>query len=34
MCELARPNAADDVADLIWSIASSRCHRPELAGVG
>lgn len=33
MCELARPNAADDVAELVWSIAASRSHRPELAGV-
>jgi UDP-N-acetylglucosamine--N-acetylmuramyl-(pentapeptide) pyrophosphoryl-undecaprenol N-acetylglucosamine transferase len=33
MCELARPNAADDVAELIWSIVSSRSHRPELATV-
>ena len=29
MCELARPNAADDVAELIWSIVSSRSHQPE-----
>jgi UDP-N-acetylglucosamine--N-acetylmuramyl-(pentapeptide) pyrophosphoryl-undecaprenol N-acetylglucosamine transferase len=33
MCELARPNAADDVAELIWSIVSSRSHRPELAAI-
>ena len=33
MCELARPNAADDVAELVWSIVGSRSHRPELAGV-
>jgi len=26
MCGLARPNAAEDVAELIWSIASSRSH--------
>jgi UDP-N-acetylglucosamine--N-acetylmuramyl-(pentapeptide) pyrophosphoryl-undecaprenol N-acetylglucosamine transferase len=33
MCELARPNAAGDVAELVWSIVSSRSHRAELAGV-
>ena len=33
MRELARPNAAEDVAELVWSIVSSRSHRPELAGV-
>jgi UDP-N-acetylglucosamine--N-acetylmuramyl-(pentapeptide) pyrophosphoryl-undecaprenol N-acetylglucosamine transferase len=33
MCELARPNAAADVAELIWSIVSSRSHRPELAAI-
>ena len=31
MRELARPNAADDVAELIWSIVSSRSLRAELA---
>jgi len=29
MLELAKPNAADDVAELIWSIASSRSRRAE-----
>jgi UDP-N-acetylglucosamine--N-acetylmuramyl-(pentapeptide) pyrophosphoryl-undecaprenol N-acetylglucosamine transferase len=27
MCDLARPNAADDVAELIWSTVTSRSHR-------
>lgn len=31
MCDLARPNAADDVAELIWSIVSSRSVQGELA---
>ena len=31
MHELARPHAADDVAELIWSIVSSRALRAELA---
>lgn len=31
MHELARPSAADDVAELIWSIVSSRSLRAELA---
>jgi UDP-N-acetylglucosamine--N-acetylmuramyl-(pentapeptide) pyrophosphoryl-undecaprenol N-acetylglucosamine transferase len=31
MHDLARPNAADDVAELIWSIVSSRALRAELA---
>jgi len=29
MCELARPHAAEDVADLVWSIASSRSRPME-----
>ena len=33
MCGLGRHRAANDVAELIWSIASSRSHRPELADV-
>ena len=33
MHELARPNAADDVAELIWSIVSSRAVRAELSAV-
>ena len=31
MHELARPRAADDVAELIWSIVSSRSVRAEVA---
>jgi UDP-N-acetylglucosamine--N-acetylmuramyl-(pentapeptide) pyrophosphoryl-undecaprenol N-acetylglucosamine transferase len=31
MRDLARPNAADDVAEMIWSIVSSRSLRSELA---
>ena len=31
MCRLARPNAADDVAELVWSIASSRAVGAELS---
>ena len=33
MGELARPNAAADVAELIWSIVSSRSLRAELSAV-
>ncbi len=33
MSELARPNAAADVAELIWSIVSSRSLRAELSAV-
>jgi UDP-N-acetylglucosamine--N-acetylmuramyl-(pentapeptide) pyrophosphoryl-undecaprenol N-acetylglucosamine transferase len=31
MRDLARPNAADDVAELVWSIVSSRSAWPEMA---
>ncbi len=33
MLDMARPRAADDVAELIWSIVSSRSLRNELAAV-